>query len=175
MSTFWCLQFEIRHFVARHFRLRLQPLKLASTPTFNLYADDVHTIKIGGLPNLKATKKGTKLLCIVFVATQRREKVWLLNQDHHSNDTASALKLCFFTGPSWKTNEPFQMQWKTSEPVRIRVAGFFLTLKYQNGKNIPKGRNYTKRPFDIPNGRKIYNHFLIQRHSKMYPNWDFWS
>jgi hypothetical protein len=51
------------------------------------------------------------------------------------------------------------------------------------GPNIPKQEtyiclmttNYTKRPYIIPNGRKIYvPTFSILRPSKIYPDWYFW-
>jgi hypothetical protein len=53
----------------------------------------------------------------------------------------------------------------------IKVARFFLGQHTQTGKiYLPNNHKYTKWPYNIPNGHKIYQHLPLQDPQK----WDFW-
>jgi hypothetical protein len=51
-------------------------------------------------------------------------------------------------------------------PLVTRVARFFLLQTFQFGKNIEMTINYTKRPFIIPNGRKIFQ--IVMKYTNIY-------
>jgi hypothetical protein len=60
-----------------------------------------------------------------------------------------------------------------------RVARLFLTQYTKTGKIyqittiLQMAKKYTKGPYNIPIGHKIYKNSIL-RPSKIYPNWDIW-
>jgi hypothetical protein len=64
--------------------------------------------------------------------------------------------------------------------VCVRVARLFLLQHTKMGKNIPNNQEIYQMSIKLANGRKIYRmdikyiNIFFARHSRIYPNLDFW-